>query len=137
MTATGNSSKRTITVAGKCLVKAQTSSQTGFAPCIWHVTIHGSSDTISAPIRLDSSDGSDGGGAVTINHLGWVAGNQGDAASSPTLWIKLHPYLLNSLIAANSGWTIDAVYAMNNKGQITAIGSNQNGTQAFLLTPKG
>jgi hypothetical protein len=135
--ATGTTSKRTINVAGKCLVKAPTSNQLGFAPCSWRVTINGSSAKISAPVRLDANDGSDNGRAAAINHMGWIAGNQGDAGSSPTLWIKQQPHLLNSLIPANSGWTIDAVYAMNNKGQITGIGTDQGGTRAFLLTPKG
>ncbi len=56
--AKGSSSKRTVTIVGQCLVKSPTTSQTGNAPCVWHVKISPSGDTISAPQRLDANDGS-------------------------------------------------------------------------------
>jgi hypothetical protein len=68
--ATGTSSKRTITVAGKCLVKAPTSNQLGFAPCIWHVTINGSNAKISTAVRLDATDGSDNGRSLSDKPYG-------------------------------------------------------------------
>jgi hypothetical protein len=134
--AKGSTSKRTVTIVGQCLVKSSTTSQTGNAPCVWHVRISPSGDTISAPQRLDANDGSADGKAAALNQQGWIAGNQGDATSSPTLWIKAHPYLLNSVIAPNSGWTLNAVYAMNDRGQIVGTGENQSGSRAFMLTPR-
>ena len=43
---------------------------------------------------------------------------------------------LNSLIAANSGWTLINAEGINNSGQIVGYGTNPSGqTDAFLLTP--
>ena len=133
--ATGTTKTRTVTIVGQCLVESSTD-QTGFAPCLWVAKINGSATQLSGPVRLDANAGSDGGGAVAMNQKGWIVGNQGDATSSPTLWINRDAFLLSSLIPANSGWQMDTLYAVNKKGQITGVGSNAGGTQAFLLTPR-
>jgi hypothetical protein len=133
--AIGMSTKRTVTVVGQCLVKAA-GSPMGFAPCLWTVTVKGSVTHLSGPVRLDATDGSDGGGAAGMNTASWIVGNQGDATTSATLWIQRDPFLLSSLIPASSGWELHAVLAVNKSGQIAGVGTNAGGTQAFLLTPK-
>jgi probable HAF family extracellular repeat protein len=44
---------------------------------------------------------------------------------------------LNSLIPANSGWTITMAWGINDEGQIVGYGASPNGnkTEAFLMTP--
>jgi probable HAF family extracellular repeat protein len=42
---------------------------------------------------------------------------------------------LNDLIQPNSGWSLSAAYAINDRGQITGDGSINGATHAFLLTP--
>ena len=43
---------------------------------------------------------------------------------------------LNSLIATNSGWTLQSANAINDNGQIVGYGINPSGQMdAFLLTP--
>jgi len=42
---------------------------------------------------------------------------------------------LNTRIAANSGWTLNFAYAINDAGQITGQGLINNALHAFLLTP--
>jgi hypothetical protein len=42
---------------------------------------------------------------------------------------------LNSLIPANSGWTLINANAINNVGQITGYGQKGAYNHAFLLTP--
>jgi len=43
---------------------------------------------------------------------------------------------LNTLIPANSGWTLTDATAINNNGEIVGEGTNPSGqTDAFLLTP--
>jgi probable HAF family extracellular repeat protein len=43
---------------------------------------------------------------------------------------------LNSLIPANSGWTLTFAFGINDSGEIVGYGTNPSGlTQAFLLTP--
>jgi len=134
--AKGSTGNRTVTIAGKCLVLSQTTHHTGFAPCVWRATISGSLASVSPPVRLDTNGGSAGGGAAAMNQKGWIAGNQGDANSSATLWVNQQPHLLNNLIPANSGWNLGSVYAMNNKDQVTGIGTFNGHTTGFLLTPK-
>jgi hypothetical protein len=132
----GSGKNRTLRIVGKCLVESPTTHQTGFAPCFWNATISVGSVTVSDPVRLDATDGSDGGRAAAINTKGWIVGNQGDAASTPTLWINRHPYVLKALIPAASGWTLDVPYAMNAKGQIVGIGTFNGQARTFLLTPR-
>ena len=42
---------------------------------------------------------------------------------------------LNSLIPANSGWTLINANAINNVGQIMGYGSKNGHNHAFVLTP--
>ncbi len=42
---------------------------------------------------------------------------------------------LNNLLATNSGWELNAAYAINNQGQIVGSGQKDGQTRAFLLTP--
>jgi probable HAF family extracellular repeat protein len=43
---------------------------------------------------------------------------------------------LNDLIPANSGWTLEFAFAINDSGQITGRGSINGQDHAFLLTPQ-
>jgi probable HAF family extracellular repeat protein len=43
---------------------------------------------------------------------------------------------LNNLIPANSGWTLEFAFAINDSGQITGRGSINGQDHAFLLTPQ-
>jgi len=42
---------------------------------------------------------------------------------------------LNSLISPSSGWTLSAVAAINNSGDIVGYGLYNGNYEAFLLTP--
>ena len=43
----------------------------------------------------------------------------------------------DNLVPANSGWSLQAAYAINQKGQIVGVGSVNNAFHGFLLTPVG
>jgi len=74
-----------------------------------------------------------------INQSGQVVGG----ASTPGDYINYRAFLysdgimkdLNDLIQPNSGWSLFAAYAINDRGQITGYGSINGATHAFLLTP--
>ncbi|HEV3312437.1 MAG TPA: hypothetical protein VG815_18145 [Chloroflexota bacterium] len=136
LSASGGSAKREVTVVGKCLLYDETTKTLGFGPCVWKVSIDHSTPTITATTRLDANVGSDGGLAGAINRHGWIAGNQGDAASSATLWIHLHPHLLADLTVNNPGWTFQSLQVLNNTGALAVIATNGSLTGTFLLTPR-
>ena len=72
-----------------------------------------------------------------INNLGQIVGT----ASDPDRY--LHSFVYNKapmsdlqeLIPANSGWEIQGVYDINDRGQIIGTGTISGETHAFILTP--
>ncbi len=82
-----------------------------------------------------------------INNSGLAVGTDYDTNNIGTLsgiWAGYHAFVysgevmqdLNSLIPANSGWTLQVAYGVNDSGQICGWGQNPNGhTDAFLLDP--
>ena len=76
--------------------------------------------------------------AYSINNLNQVVGVS-DGGTDPKGFLYSNGVMknLNDLIAANSGWTITSGNAINNNGQILAIGQNSQGLDYLLLTPAG
>jgi probable HAF family extracellular repeat protein len=73
-----------------------------------------------------------------INDGGQVVGFSANAsgASRAILWTKaLGMQDLNTLIPANSGWSLIFASAINRKGQITGYGTINGENHGFLLTP--
>ena len=63
-------------------------------------------------------------------------GNIWNNAPHAMIWTSTHGMRdLNSLIPANSGWTLINASAINNVGQITGYGSHNGHNHAFVLTP--
>ena len=63
-------------------------------------------------------------------------GNIWNNAAHAMIWTPAHGMRdLNSLIPANSGWTLINANAINNVGQITGYGSHNGHNHAFVLTP--
>lgn len=63
-------------------------------------------------------------------------GNIWDNAAHAMIWTSAGGMQdLNSLIPANSGWTLINANAINNPGQITGYGTKGGSNHAFLLTP--
>jgi probable HAF family extracellular repeat protein len=78
-------------------------------------------------------------GATAVNDRGQVVGWSfvvGNSKVEPFLYSNGTMVDLNSLLPANSGITINTAVAINNKGQIGAIGSTSGSAEvAVLLTP--
>jgi probable HAF family extracellular repeat protein len=77
--------------------------------------------------------------AVAINNLGQVVGeaDTSSGTSAPFLYSNGTMQDLNSLIPSNSGWTLENITGINDKGQICGQGINPSGQgDAFLLTPE-
>jgi probable HAF family extracellular repeat protein len=82
--------------------------------------------------------GGSGSEPLAMNSSGAVVGDSYIAGDNET-----HAYLysngmltdLNSVIPANSGWTLEVATAINDKGQITGYGQVNGQTHSFLLTP--
>jgi probable HAF family extracellular repeat protein len=82
--------------------------------------------------------------AYGINNLGQVVGELIPQPQDPSqrhafLWNGAGQlYDLNTLIATGSGWTLTAAMSINDKGLITAYGTDASGQyHALLLTPTG
>ncbi|WP_026602449.1 hypothetical protein [Methylomonas sp. 11b] len=77
--------------------------------------------------------------ALGINNAGQAVGYFGDNfGGSKRAFVTLNGVMtdLNTLIAANIGWTLMTAYDVNNSGQIVGVGIAANGVQrAFLLNP--
>jgi len=77
--------------------------------------------------------------AFGINNAGQAVGYFGDNfGGSKRAFVTLNGVMtdLNTLIAANTGWTLMTAYDVNNNGQIVGVGIAENGVQrAFLLNP--
>jgi probable HAF family extracellular repeat protein len=76
--------------------------------------------------------------AYGINTLGaivgysWIAGDTSEHA-----FLYYHGKLtdLNSLLASNSGWTLNQAYGINDAGDIVGTGTFQGQTHGFLIDP--
>jgi probable HAF family extracellular repeat protein len=80
-----------------------------------------------------------GSNANGINNAGQVVGYAvfSNFSYHAFVWTKTAGMQdLNSLIASNSGWTIEFAFAINDSGQITGRGSINGQEHAFLLTPQ-
>ena len=58
-----------------------------------------------------------------------------DRLGIPLVWTKGKPYVAQHLIRPRSGWEIQEVTAINNRGQIVGTGVHHGHRHAFLLTP--
>ncbi len=75
--------------------------------------------------------------ANDINEAGKVVGyayTSGET-SHAFVWSQGQMSDLNSLLPANSGWTLTSANAINNNGQIVGYGVFNRQSRAFLLTP--
>jgi probable HAF family extracellular repeat protein len=76
--------------------------------------------------------------AFGLNNSDVVVGYGNISTNAPhaMIWTPSHGMRdLNSLIPANSGWTLINANAINNVGQITGYGSKRGHNHAFVLTP--
>src|SRR5207247_3774481 len=83
-------------------------------------------------------DGGDSSYATDINSAGQVVGlveGYGDDGRVAFLWQNGTMIDLNTLIPADSGWTLLEAWAINDAGQIVGYGVGPDGQQVFLLTP--
>ena len=81
--------------------------------------------------------GGHGSDAFGINELGQVVGtsDKRDLPPRAVLWEDGVMYDLNDLIPPDSGWRLDAAYAINDLGQIVGVGTLPWHEWGFLLTP--
>jgi uncharacterized membrane protein len=76
--------------------------------------------------------------AAGINDAGLVVGNglsPGNVSHSFTWSSAFGLNDVNTLIPANSGWTIISVFGINARGQICGLGQNNGALHAVLLNP--
>jgi probable HAF family extracellular repeat protein len=96
--------------------------------------IHAVLWSASGMLDLGTLPGSSTSAGNGINNHGQVVGESGHAF----VWSQTSGMQdLNNLIPANSGWTLDWAFAINDNGQITGSGSINGTTHAYLLTPTG
>ncbi len=75
----------------------------------------------------------------TINDKGDIVGFALDGttfAQTALIWQDNKPVDLNTLIPANSGWTLQSASSINNAGEIVGAGLIYGETHAFLARPK-
>jgi probable HAF family extracellular repeat protein len=87
----------------------------------------------------DIDPGLGGTSAIGINDNGQVVGLFGSSSLDNYYRAILYEegtlYDLNNLIPANSGWTLERAFDINNQGQIVGTGVVNGQEQDFLLTP--
>ena len=101
----------------------------------WHAVMWNASGTIK---DLGLLKGGTYSVAFGVNDSEVVVGygNIADNAAHAMIWTAAKGIRdLNSLIPANSGWTLINANAINNVGQITGYGSHNGHNHAFVLTP--
>ena len=90
------------------------------------------------PMQSLGTLGGDRSSARDINDSGQVVGYSTTSSGSDHAFLYSNGQMtdLNTLIPANSGWTLERATAINSAGQIAAIGYKDGvGTRALLLTP--
>lgn len=75
---------------------------------------------------------------LALNNLGQVVGTATDPNYNWHRFVynKSSMADLQELVPANSGWEIDVVVDINDRGQIIGIGTTNGETHAFILTPE-
>jgi hypothetical protein len=111
----------------------------GSRPVVW------GNDGARTPVALPLLPGDNYGVATAINNhgdiLGWSAYAVPDtwnvSPSRPVVWRAGGVFELTSVLdpATGSGWTITAIFAINNLGQIVGIGSHNGQQRTFVMTP--
>jgi probable HAF family extracellular repeat protein len=92
-------------------------------------------------IDLGLPAGAEASLAFDINNAGQIVGAVAVPGSAPFfpnlrafLYVNGRMVDLNTLLPANSGWTLEIAASINDKGQITGRGIYQGSTKAYLLT---
>lgn len=95
-------------------------------------------DFLEAP-EVSGGVGGAGFAALDINRAGEIVGYTNDITATPhaTVWENGQPLLLDDLVPASAGLTLSYAKAINDKGQIIAIGQSTKIPQphAYLLSP--
>jgi uncharacterized membrane protein len=107
-------------------------------PVVWN------NDAAHTPYALAPLSGDNCGAAQAINNLGQIIGysyycTPGTWQATPQRWVIWRDggvFELQSLIDPASGWAITSASAINNSGQIVAIGSRNGVAGVILLTPQ-
>jgi probable HAF family extracellular repeat protein len=93
----------------------------------------------NAFVNLGTLPGGDDSRAFSINENGFVVGTSttalGGSDYRAVVWRSATISDLNTLIPADSGWTLRTATAINTAGQIVGTGVFQNQTRAFRLDP--
>jgi probable HAF family extracellular repeat protein len=96
------------------------------------------SDAAHTPIDLGVLPGDVSSTAIAANAAGQVVGISVSPTKERRAFLSQQGTMqdLASLVAAEDGvWTIQAVFAINNSGQIVAVGVNNGRAASILLTP--
>lgn len=96
------------------------------------------SDAAHTPIDLGVLPGDVSSTAIAANAAGQVVGISVSPTKERRAFLSQQGTMLDlaSLVAAEDGvWTIQAVFAINNSGQIVAVGVNNGRAASILLTP--
>src|SRR5581483_11041320 len=97
------------------LVVGDSENATGnFAADSWTVPATATGKTI-APVVLPALPGTGNGQAMAANAKGWIVGS---SSAHACLWINGQAHDLNSLIPANSGWSLTSASGIDTAGQI-------------------
>jgi probable HAF family extracellular repeat protein len=88
-------------------------------------------------VDLGVLSGGDYSEALDVNNSGQVVGysNNEDDDWRPFLYEDGQMIDLNSLLPAESGWTLEFAYAINDRGEIVGEGSFEGRERGFLLDP--
>ncbi|HLV79760.1 MAG TPA: hypothetical protein VKT32_05735 [Chthonomonadaceae bacterium] len=75
--------------------------------------------------------------AHALNSYGLVVGESATSGNGTHAFLYANAGImdLNTLLPANSGWTLVSAYGINDVGQIVGVGNGPNGSHGFLLTP--
>jgi probable HAF family extracellular repeat protein len=114
-----------VNAGGAVVGLAYIANNTAYHPFMWTAT--GGMQDLGRPGAAVN------GVAFGINDSGEIVGFNGFTAF---LWTEAAGLQnLNSLIPANTGWTLETATAINASGQIAGWGQFKGATRAFLLTP--
>lgn len=110
----------------------------GDRPVVWN------NDAAHTPYALAVLPGDNNGAANAINNAGQIIGysyyaTPGTRQATPqryVIWRDGGVFELQSLIDPASGWAITGAFAINNSGQIAAMGNRNGVVRPLLLTPQ-